>query len=93
MPMGQAAMKPLNMGGLMGRMPMTRPATTPPPAAAAGMMGGAMGLPSPSAPPEPPFEVKMQADGSSVYLTKTDPQIVIGINPPPKLPKALQPPA
>lgn len=51
-----------------------------------------MGFPAPSASAEPPYDVELQADGSSIYYTKTEPRIVIGVNQPPKLPAALQPP-
>jgi len=49
-------------------------------------------FPSPDAPATPPWNVELQGDGSSVY-TIPGPDgkpIVIGINPVPKLPKALQ---
>ena len=94
MPMGQSAQLPLDTSELMGHIPTQSQAQTPPPPTAAGMMGdqgGAMGFPAPGAPAEPQFDVKLQPDGSSIYVTKTNPQIVIGVNRPPKLPKALQP--
>ena len=50
--------------------------------------------PGASAAPTVPWEVKAQEDGSSVYQVPNpsggDP-IVIGVNPAPKLPRALQP--
>lgn len=94
MPMGQAAQLPLDTSSILGALPSKSPAAGAPPPAAAGMMGqaGAMSFPEPGAPAEPPFDVRLQPDGSSVYVTKTQPEIVIGINPAPKLPKALQPP-
>jgi len=69
----------------------------PPPAAPEAMNPPGM-FPPPQAPAAPPFNVRMQPDGSSVYIIPSpdgDPgkDIVLGINPPPKLPKAFQPPA
>jgi hypothetical protein len=94
MPMGQAAQPPLNTASVMPPMPpgpVQSPGVGAPPPAEAGMMGGAGGFPAPGAPNEPPYDVKLQADGSGVFVSKTDPPIVIGVVPPPKLPKALQP--
>lgn len=87
MPMQAAAQLPLNTDDIIGAMPRQGTLQGNPPAASAGMVG----LPSPDAPSEPPFSVEMQPDGSSIYLTKTDPPIVIGVNKPPKLPPALNP--
>lgn len=91
MPMGQAAMAPLQQDSIMGAL-SSQPETMPVPEGAPlpQQSAGLMGMPSPDAPSEPPYDVKLQADGSSVYLTKTDPPVVIGINKPPKLPPALQ---
>lgn len=56
---------------------------------------GQGGLPSPDEPSKPPWDIKLQADGSSVYYIKSpdgDPanDIVLGRNEPPKLPKGMQ---
>ena len=94
MPMGQAAQAPLQTGELM-QPPAADPTQSPgagaPPPAAAGMMGGAGGMNPPGAPAEPPYDVKLQPDGSSIYVSKTQPPVVLAVNPPPKLPKALAP--
>lgn len=88
MPMQAAAQLPLNTDEIIGAMPQRRSAAPDamPPAAQ-----GLVGLPQPGAPEEPPFDVQLQPDGSSIYLTKTDPPIVIGVNKPPKLPPGLAP--
>jgi hypothetical protein len=52
--------------------------------------------PPPGQPEENPYQVRLQPDGSSVYyLPGPTPQqeIILGVNNPPKLPKALQQPA
>ena len=56
---------------------------------------GQGGLPSPDEPTAPPWDIKLQADGSSVYYIKSpdgDPanDIILGRNEPPKLPKGMQ---
>jgi hypothetical protein len=86
MPMGQSAKPPMDAASVVAPVPAAPPQ-------AAGVMqspqGGAMGFPAPSAPTEPPFVVELQPDGSSIYKSKTEPPIVLGVNKPPKLPKAL----
>lgn len=95
MPMGSAARLPLNAAQLM---PSIRgiPAAGAPPAPAAGLMapgGSPIGFPAPGAPEKPPFEVEMQPNGTSVYYVpgSNGQKIILGVNPPPKMPKALQP--
>jgi len=91
-------------GGAMSPPPAAAPALAMPPmdqAAPAmppqGMPAAPMGnpFPAPDAPSAPPYQVELQDDGSSVYSlppqTPGGKPIIIGINPPPKLPKALQP--
>lgn len=95
MPMGQSAQLPITAADLLP--PTASPAITPPPPQAQGMVAGPggtplAGFPSPDAPAEPPYLVELQADGSSVYKTKTNPSVVIGVNKAPKLPPAMQPP-
>jgi len=73
------------------------PPMPPAPAAPEAMNPPGM-FPPPQAPAAPPFDVRMQPDGSSVYVIPSPDgdkgkDIVLGINPPPKLPKAFQPPA
>lgn len=50
---------------------------------------------APMAPQPPPWTVLPQDDGSSIYalppLTPGGKPVIIGVNPPPKLPRALQP--
>lgn len=91
MPMGQAAMPALNTDSIMSAL-SSQPQQQSMPAGAAvpQQAAGLMGMPSPDAPSEPPYDVKLQPDGSSIYFTKTDPPVVIGVNKPPKLPAALQ---
>ncbi len=85
---------PPPMGGM--QMPT---AQASPVASAQPIMGGAMpGLPSPGAPAAPPYTVRLQADGSSVYVLPSpdgDPakDIVLSRNEPPRLPKAFQTPS
>jgi len=58
-----------------------------PPQGAGAPPAGPVGIP-----PFPlPLEVKLQDDGSSIYLLKGS-NIVLSRNEPPKIPKALQPP-
>lgn len=93
MPMGQSAKLPLSAADLLPADAFkSAPSSTPP--AASGLMAGPGGtpigsMPSPEMPSEPPFEVVLQADGSSIYQTKTNPPVVIGVNKPPKLPAAM----
>lgn len=53
--------------------------------------GGPM---QPPAPTKAPWDVQMQDDGSSVYSIPgpNGNPIILGVNPPPRLPKALQTP-
>lgn len=58
-------------------------------------MAGMPMMPAPSAPPTPNYEVRMQPDGSSVYVVPSPDgdvakDIVLGVNQAPKLPKAMQ---
>ncbi len=84
--------------------PSAGPAGAPPPAPAAppagvpGMgMAPAPGM-APQAPPPgsdvPPWDIRLQPDGSAVYYglhPATGKEIIIGVVPPPKMPKAYQP--
>lgn len=94
MPMGQAAKMPVSAADLASLSAAPMPASSAP-AGASGLIAGPSGtplgggIPAPSAPVEPPYEVVLQADGSSVYQTKTTPPVVIGVNRPPKLPPSL----
>lgn len=92
MPMAQAAKLPLSATDLMG--PIRAPAMGAPPPQAAGPGGGTPmgGFPSPDAPAEAPYDIVKQADGSAVWMSKTDPPFAIGVVPAPKLPPALQQP-
>lgn len=89
---------PIDSTSLIAGTPQRAPAMTPPPRAAAGMMTGPAGAPAgafppPGSPSQPPWQVTMQPDGSSIYKVDTaGGPIVIGVNPAPKLPKALQNP-
>jgi len=81
--------------------PLGQPTPPPPSMISAGMPPGAPPMPpappqAPAAPQGPAWTVRPQADGSSVYVIPSpdgDPSkdIVIGMNPAPKLPKSLQP--
>jgi len=94
MPMGMAAQMPINTDDILGNVPQQRSAPEASPEAAEGLMQGpggeVAGMPSPGAPNEPPFDVQLQPDGSSIYVTKTQPPIVIGVNRPPKIPRGMQ---
>lgn len=60
-------------------------------AAAPAPAGPMPSFPAPSAPIKPPWDVRMQPDGTSVYFENTPAgEIIRGVNPPPKIPKALQ---
>lgn len=62
-----------------------------PPAAPAPQTGMPGMMPPPSAPAQPPYTVSLQPDGSSKYSIQTPGgEVVLGINPAPKLPKAFQ---
>lgn len=93
------------MGALAGKMPASAadilPPIAPPPGVAmpapagpGGTLAPGMpaGMPPIGAPAEPPYDIVKQADGSAVWMSKTDPPFAIGVVPPPKLPPALQPP-
>lgn len=91
--MAQAARLPLDASDF----PISRP-TPQAPAQAAGLMsspgGQPLGAQPLATPQEPPFNIVMQADGSSYYTTKGNPPLVLGkVTPPPKLPPSLQPQA
>lgn len=90
----QSAGQPLAMppippvGG--AQMPAAQASPT---AQAMPIMGG---MPAPSAPAAPPYQVRLQSDGSSVFYIPSpdgDPSkdVVLGRNDAPKLPKAFQP--
>lgn len=106
MPMGQTALKaqgastalpplPPPVKGAMALPPL--PSAPPPIPAGAPPMAPQT---APVAPPPPaiPWQVKQQPDGSSVnYVPSPDgdssKDIILSVNPPPKLPRAMQPPA
>lgn len=97
MPMGAAAKLPLTAADLMPSMRAPAPAGAAPPPQSAGMIAGPGGtplggFPGPSAPAEPPYNITMQPDGSAIWTSKTDPPVVIGVIPAPKIPPSLQPP-
>jgi len=98
---------PLNSADLMPPLPQgPGPAAGAPPPAPAGPppmeMPPQIGMPPQGAGAPPagpagipqyplPLDVKLQADGSSIYLLKGS-DIVLSRNEPPPIPKALQPP-
>jgi hypothetical protein len=103
MPMGQAAIPPLDLQDIIGAEPapagdvMAAPSAPP---AAQGMMdmgqppamgGGGPMLPEPEAGADLPFSVEMQPDGSSIDYSKTEPRVVIAVNKAPKLPTWMEP--
>ena len=111
MPITNAVDKYASPANLMPPIP-TNGAPPPPPAGAPMGMQGAPpppsdmmataptmpSLPAPGDPAQPPYTVRLQADGSSIYVLPSpdgDPakDIVLSRNEPPKLPKAFQPPA
>ena len=74
-------------GAPAGLPPVGLPAPGAPPAPAAPQAGG---LPAPEAPAAPPYMVRMQPDGSSIYVIPSPDgdlikDIVLGVNPAPKL--------
>ena len=92
-------MPPMPAGGAPMPPPaaMGAPAPTGPPPAAMPPQGGMPSLP-PSGAPAAPYTVRLQPDGSSVYVMPSPDgnpanDIILSVNAPPKLPKALQPPA
>jgi len=86
-PAPAAAAPPMPTGAPPAMPPSMPPPISMPPAGAAPMMPA----PAPQPTPDQMFEVKLQSDGSSIYLLKgTD--IVLGRNEPPKMPKSLQQP-
>lgn len=96
MPLSNAGKLPLDLSSIIG--PISRPAgpaSAAPQQAAGAMqlpntgMGGAAPLPAQGSPAEPPYNVEMQADGTSIY--KTPSGIVLGVNRAPKLPPSLNP--
>lgn len=114
MPMGKAALKdvappplpPLSLppkGNAPMPLPMPPISATP----AAGPVGtpsgmppapGAQPMPQLGQPQQPPYSVRLQPDGSSLYYTPSPDgnaanDVILGLNPPPKVPKALQKPA
>lgn len=97
MPMANSARLPIDATDLIPPIKAPAPAGAMPPPAAAGMMAGPGGTPIGAFPPagapaEPPYTVTMQSDGSAIWHSKTDPPIVIGVVPAPKLPPSMQPP-
>lgn len=97
MPMASAAKLPLSAADLLPALSAPAPASATPPPQAAAMMAGPGGtplggFPSPDAPMDHPYDVTMQPDGSAIWMSKTDPPVVIGVVPAPKLPPSLQPP-
>lgn len=83
---------PLDPSAIMGANPSPMggegapPAPMPPPEMPMTGMGGEMMMPPPEAGAELPYDVVIQPDGSSIYQTKTEPPIVIGLNKAPKMP-------
>lgn len=70
-------------------LPPALPPSMPPTGPAMGAAGGPPGMPAPNAPAAPPYTVRLQPDGSSVYSLQTpNGEVVLGVNPPPKVPKA-----
>ena len=101
MPMAAAAAKYSSPADLTPPMPGGGAPPPAPMAAVPQAPTGGMGMPSlpaPGAPAQAPWQVRLQADGSSVYVVPSpdgDPtkDIILGRNEPPKMPKALQAPA
>jgi len=101
MPLAQTASLPLNMSDILAQMPIKKPmaqeAPVPGPAAGVQQMAPPPDAADPGAAPQPPYTVRLQPDGSSVYEITTGlppgaPPIIIGVNKPPNLPPALQQP-
>lgn len=95
MPMGMAAGKmPASAADILPPIAPPPGVAMPAPAGPGGTVAPGMpaGMPPVGAPAEPPYTTQMQPDGSAIWLSKTDPPIVIGVIPAPKLPPALQPP-
>lgn len=89
MPMASATRLPLSPADMLPPPRVAKPPVTPP--TAAGQLGvPPMGAPAPVGPPAG-VEVKMQPDGSSIYV-HAGTGTVLGVNKPVKLPPALQAP-
>lgn len=97
MPLARAAAQ--SAGQPVGMPPMPPAGGAQMPAAQANPTTKAMpimgGMPAPSAPAAPPYQVRLQSDGSSVfYIPSPDgdqsKDVVLGRNDAPKLPKAFQ---
>ena len=109
MPMAATTQLPLDLSSLIPGSPQSAPTAAAPPSAAglatapaaSPIPGGAPAsmpaFPPPGAPTKPPYEVVMQADGSSVYQVPPPmpgmPPVVIAVNKAPVVPKALQQPS
>lgn len=96
--MGTAARMPLSAADLMGPIRAPAPPSAVAPPQAAGMMAGPggtpLGTPSPMAGPRSAadmYDFQKQPDGSGLWVSKTNPPIVIAVVPAPKLPQSLQP--
>lgn len=95
MPMAANALKYSTPANLVPPMPAGGARPLPAPIQATPISSMPM-MPPPSAPAKPPYSVRLQADGSSIfYIPSPDGNpvndIILGKNDPPKLPKALQP--
>lgn len=80
--------------------PAAGPVGAPPAGAPLGMppAPGAQPMPQVGQPQQPPYSVKLQPNGSSLYYVPSPDgnpanDIVLGLNDPPKVPKAFQKPA
>ncbi len=96
--MGQSAQLPLTAADLLPPTIAPAPPGAAVPPQAAGMMAGPGGTPlgtpaGPQAPQDPPWDVQRQPDGSALFLSRTNPPVVIGLAPAPKLPVSMQPKA
>lgn len=93
MPMGQVAAAATGAPTGFPAMPPPTGGAVAPSAQAAPVMGQQM--PAPGAGVPPGVSVRLQANGTSVYTTTglNGAEIILGLNPPVKLPKAMQPQA
>lgn len=94
MPMGRAAAAS-GGGNMLPPMPPGAAPSEPTTMNSAAPMPSPMpSFPAPSAPSTPPYDVKLQPDGSSIYLMNgANGPVVLGVNQAPKMPKsAMQPP-